>query len=483
MSVKLSVLLKNVCYVTNESDCDIEKIVIHSSKLCKGCLFVCIKGSNYDSHKDIALAISSGCSAIVSEEHFDTASVPCFTVENTRLALSYIFDNFYGNPSSKLKIFGVTGTNGKTTVANMLKSIYDAAGKKTGIIGTLTGDLTTPDPEDLYRILSEMSDSGIEYVFMEASSHALHLNKLAPIRFRYGIFTNLTPEHLDFHNNIEEYFRAKSKLFSMSDNAVINLDDKFGIRLKDLAKYNTVFYSAKSEADFMAKDVSLLSHSGVSYSFRTKDRMCKINSTVPGEFTVYNTLAAASCAYDDGISTDIIRLAMSSFKGVRGRLERVILPRTDFQVYIDFAHTPDALSNVLETVRNFIGNKRRLTLLFGCGGDRDKTKRPVMGAIASRLADQVIITSDNSRSEDPDEIIRQIMRGIDKERPYTVIRDRKEAIEFAISTAKPGDVILLTGKGHEDYEIDSSGKHPFNERDIVYKAVEKYYEKGSPYES
>ena len=451
-----------------------------SEKVSPGSVFVCIRGTKVDGHTFISDAIRKGARLIITENgrEFQNLSeisgVPVICTADTRSTLSHLWNNFCGRPSDKLKIFAVTGTNGKTTVTNMLSSIYTLRGDKTETIGTLTGKLTTPDPSELYPRLRDAIAKGVTHIFMEASSHALALGKLDPLKPDYGIFTNLTPEHLDFHKTMKDYFNAKAKLFCMCRRGVINLDDSYANELIRSSSCDVITYSVNEhDSDFHALGARLLGANGIMYNMRTADRIMKIRSSVPGGFTVYNTLAAASCAYSDGVHPDIIRDALSTFRGVKGRLERVPLHHNEYSVYIDFAHTPDALDNILRTVRSFIPESSRLVVLFGCGGDRDKTKRPVMGKTASKLADYVIVTSDNSRTENPDEIIEQIMSGFDKTTPHIVIPDRREAIFYAVSNAKPGDCILLAGKGHEEYELNADGYHPFSEKELVIAASAK----------
>ncbi len=457
--------------------------VYSDSELCKsGGLFIAISGFHGDGHGHIGEALANGAAAaVISSDRKETAreleslGIPYAVYDDTRAAEAFITSLFYGSPEKRLKIIAVTGTNGKTTTVNLLYSVFTTAGFKCRMIGTLTGKLTTPDPSELYPTLREFADNGTEYVFMEASSHALSLGKLAPIEFEYGVFTNLTPEHLDFHGSMEEYEKAKAKLFRASKTSVINADDTASYKMSEAAQGRVITCSAKAKgADFFAENIRQNGIHGISYDLMTKNRVFKIKTSMSGLFTVMNTLEAAAVSLSEGIPPEVIRGAICGFSGVSGRLERIIIPTNDFSVYIDFAHTPDALENILKTVRNFMSPDKRLVLLFGCGGDRDKTKRPVMGGIATALADFVIITSDNSRSEDTAEIINDILSGVSSNGTYTVIESRKEAIEYAIENARYGDVILLAGKGHEQYEITRSGTRPFSERDIVFAASQKY---------
>lgn len=380
----------------------------------------------------------------------------------------------------------MTGTNGKTTVANMLGEILKKSGEATEVIGTISGNMTTPDPDILYPLLRKFADSGVKNVVMEASSHALALKKLVPLNFCVGIFTNLSKEHTDFHVDMERYFEAKASLFDFCDKAVVNIDDSFGRRLTDTIPLESCFGVSvngciDASTRFAAENV-IFSYAGVEYDLVSNSgAVCRITSPMPWKFNVYNTLCAASAALVYGTDGEIIQTALKEFPGVNGRLERII-PCGIYpgypHIYIDYAHTPDALYNAIGSLRSMMELSGgtldgRLTVLFGCGGDRDREKRPMMGAVASRTADFVIITSDNSRSENPSDIINEICRGVDSEKPHIVVENRRDAIISALEGARKGDVILLAGKGHEEYIIDCDGKHYFSERAIV----EEYYNK------
>lgn len=483
-------------------DSAISPVVTDSRNAAQGSLFICLRGTKTDGNDYIDKAIASGASAIMTDESGTAAEMSgnysdiIFVVtDSARRACSYIYDAVNGYPSERMKFFAVTGTNGKTSVTYMLKCIFEAAMIKCGLIGTVScysGDkkltykpanesaaMTTPDPEQLYPLLAQMADDGCRYVILEATSHALALDKLAPISFEMGIFTNLTPDHLDFHKSMENYYLAKLKLFGSCKTAIINCDDRFSERFQnDIAgKCRTVTCSAKyAFADYYSDSISNLGVGGCEYRIRSKKVIMKIKCRIPGRFTVINSLEAAAAALESKIRPSIIYDALASIAGINGRMENVSLcPGADFSVFIDYAHTPDALENLLKTVADFRINGQRIVLLFGCGGDRDKTKRPVMGKIASELADRIIITSDNSRTEDPKLIIDRIVSGIRRGCDYTVIYNRRDAIDYAVKTAHKGDIILLAGKGHEDYEIDAHGKHEFNEKEIARNAARKYF--------
>lgn len=468
-------------------------ICTDSRNIRPGDVFVCIRGMTVDSHFYIKEAIARGAVAVVAErECTETGTIPLILVEDTRHAATMLYDAWYGHPAHKMKMIAVTGTNGKTSVTYMLRCIFEAAMHRCGMIGTVhsyscgrrlnvrsenpLANMTTPDPAELYRILAVMAEDGVEYVFMEATSHALALRKLDALSFEAAVFTNLTPEHLDFHENMENYFSVKTQLFSMCKTAIINSDDDYGKRLARLATCPVLTCSTRERAsDFFADHICDMGADGNEYRLISRNMRATLRTPIPGRFTVMNTLEAAACASSLGVSPSAIMTALGSLNSIDGRMERVKLGALcDFSVFIDYAHTPDALYNLLTTARGFRKNGQRIVLLFGCGGDRDKSKRPVMGRIASELADFCVITSDNSRSEDPLEIIKEICDGMN-ETSYTAIPDRAEAIDWVIRTAKRGDIILFAGKGHEEYEIDKDGKRPFNERKLARDAAIRYY--------
>ncbi|MBE6621342.1 MAG: UDP-N-acetylmuramoyl-L-alanyl-D-glutamate--2,6-diaminopimelate ligase [Ruminococcaceae bacterium] len=444
-----------------------------------GFLYVCISGFKRDGHDAVEDALRAGAVACVAAEArpavidlLTRRQIPHLVLPDTRKGEAILTSRLYHDPWKALKITAVTGTNGKTTVVSMLHAIYAMAGYKTAVIGTLTGKLTTPDPAELYPKLAELREEGVTHVFMEASSHALSLGKLAPIVFDAAVFTNLTPEHLDFHSTMEEYAAAKATLFRQARRTILNADDPHASYMAAHATGRIYTCSAREKpTDFTATHIVPKGCYGSSYDLVTTDRLFRITTPIPGEFTVMNTMEAAVAALTDGIPKDIIRGAIGGFQGVKGRLERIPLPTSDYAVYIDFAHTPDALKNILLTVRGFMSDKQRLVLLFGCGGDRDRSKRPVMGSIASHLADFVIVTADNSRSERTADIMNAILSGFDGNASHTAIESRREAIEYAVTAALPGDVILLCGKGHEEYEILGGDTRPFSEREIVLAAA------------
>lgn len=479
--------------------CEISGIQTRSGSVRQGDLFLCIRGMTSDGHAYINQAIERGAAAVVAESAFDgdmPTAVPVVIVNDTRHAAAMLYDAWYGHPSKKLKIIAVTGTNGKTSVTHMLRAVFEGDMHKCGLIGTVDcysagkkldirsqnplANMTTPDPEELYRMLAVMVDDGVEYVFMEATSHALALRKLDALWFEAAIFTNLTPDHLDFHGDMENYFCAKAQLFSRCKKAILNVDDAYGKRLADTIECPMVTCSCKGAgADFSAEDICDRGVDGSEYSVVSRNLRFALRTPIPGSFNVINTLEAAACAACFGVSPSVITTALGSLWGIAGRMERVKLGTvTDFSVFIDYAHTPDALSNLLMSAQRIKRRGQRIVLVFGCGGDRDKRKRPVMGKIAEELADFCVVTSDNSRSEDPKTIINDILAGMSGEN-HIVIPGRARAIEYVIHEAREGDIILLAGKGHEEYEIDRDGKHPFSEKKLAKQAALRYRSGGS----
>ncbi len=469
---------------------NVSGIVSDSRQVKEGNLFVCLRGVHSDGHQFIEDAICRGAAAIVTEADF-TASLAVAHIKavNTRRALACLVDAFYGCPSRKMKFVAVTGTNGKTSVTHYLKAIFETAGYKCGLIGTVgcfsgerrigcggahpLANMTTPDPEQLYKILDIMACDGVEYVFVEASSHALWLGKLAPIHFATAIFTNLTPDHLDFHGDMQSYLAAKKILFGGADISVVNTDSGYAAEICEAAVGGVVSCSAEGRmASYRAVNIMHHGCNGISYTLISAEAVMRIRCSASGIFNVMNTLEAAACALELGISPRNVVKAIASVRGVSGRLEHLPLDGSDISVFIDYAHTPDALEHLLKSVRSFAGSSERTVVLFGCGGDRDRAKRKIMGSIATEFADFAYITSDNSRSEEPSRIIDDILVGTEGRDNFRVITDREQAIKECILNARAGDIIVLAGKGHETYEIDSEGRHPFCEKDIVYKTLE-----------
>ena len=486
--------------ITPPADPEITAICPDSRRIESGNLYVAVEGLHTDGHKYVGDAIKKGAAALVvsknaiKENRIDKNGIdlPIIEVEDTRIAAARLYSILYGEPQKKLKMIGVTGTNGKTSVAGLIAAMLAASGKRVGTVGTTgsfslgerldirpsdeNANMTTPDPEELYKILDRFVRDGAEFAVMEVTSHALALGKVEPIDFEIGVFTNLSEDHLDFHENMENYFAAKSALFKKCRAAVINYDDRYGRRLADKIEIPTFRCSAEGRAtDCYAEDVRLRSSFGIEYKLVSSAMRLRVRSPLAGSFNVMNTMQAAVTAQALGVKITDIKETLSDFSGVKGRLERVRTgSKTDFSVYIDYAHTPDALENLIRTARSFAARGQRIVLLFGCGGDREKQKRAIMGNIATSMADLAIITSDNSRSECPSDIIADILSGVVPDATYTVIEDRREAIEYAIKNARRGDIILLAGKGHEEYEIDREGKKPFSEKQIIKEAIERY---------
>jgi UDP-N-acetylmuramoyl-L-alanyl-D-glutamate--2,6-diaminopimelate ligase len=458
-------------------DADVSGITSDSRKAGAGVVFVCLKGEKVDGHDFAAQAAESGCSAIIAEHHTG-AKVSEIIVKDTHEVYSLCCANFFGNPAAKMKFIGVTGTNGKTTTTCIIKHILESCGFKTGLIGTISNmsglrelpaHYTTPEPFELQELLSEMVSDGCEYCVMEVSSHALAQKRVAGIHFIAGVFTNLTQDHLDFHKTMDNYLKAKQKLFEISDVGIINVDDPCADTIIREAKCKTVTYGMTDGADFVARDIEYRPD-GISYTLAGK-MSGKLKACLPGGFSVYNTLAAISCAFMVGISENEVIGALATFGGVKGRIE-VVPSGRDFTVIIDYAHTPDGLEKILRAVKGFA--RGRVVALFGCGGDRDKGKRPIMGAVAAKNADYLVVTSDNPRSEEPDAIIKDILVGLDgANTPYTVVTGRREAIKYAITSAQKDDVIVLAGKGHEDYQVLASGRIHFDEHEIVAEIFEE----------
>ena len=466
-------------------------IETNSARVKAGSMFVCIRGLHTDGHAYVEEALERGAACILMDRYAilptDTRAV-YLQCKDTRRASAYLYDAWYGHPAKGLKLIGVTGTNGKTSVSNMLCAILEGSLYRCGLIGTIgcrlggeTVDLfrespfssmTTPDPEVLYRILYEMAREGAEYVVMEVSSHALTLEKVAPLSFECAIFTNLTPEHLDFHKTMENYARAKASLMAASRLCVINADSPYAALMQKSAGGRYITCTQRgADADFSATDIETDSPLGTEYRLCSIGARLRLSCRIPGSFTVMNSMQAAVAALSLGCSPATVKSVLAAQSPIKGRMEYVKLGiEADFSVLIDYAHTPDALEKLLACANDLKKEGGRVVVLFGCGGDRDKTKRAIMGEIATRLSDLAIITSDNPRTEEPMQIIDEILLGVGTDSSYQVIPSREEAIRFAVLNAQRGDLIVLSGKGHEEYEITRTGKRAFDERKIVKDA-------------
>ncbi len=470
----LKELLNGIEYESEAKlDVEVTDVTADSRKVTKGSVFFCVSGTKVDAHSFAAEAKKAGAVAVIGAKKLPDGSVDV-TVGNCRSAYATACSNFFGRPQERVKLVGVTGTNGKTTTAVFIRNILEYAGYKTGLIGTISNfiggeeieaNYTTPEPKEFYSLLRRMVDAGVQYVVSEISSHALDQSRVEGCVFEVGVFTNLTQDHLDYHGTMENYAQAKAKLFSVSRISVINTDDPAGKLMLENAEGERLTYSVTSDdADITAKNVSL-KPTGVSYELVTRGKIARMNIRTPGMFNVYNSVAAAAAAYSLGIPLETVKEALAAASGVKGRLE-VVPTDTDYTVIIDYAHTPDGLENILRAVRDF--TEGRVICLFGCGGDRDKTKRPLMGGVAASLADYLFITSDNPRTENPDAIIEDILQGVrNSGTPYTVRVDRTEAIALALAEAKSNDVVILAGKGHETYQILNEGKIHYDEREKV----------------
>ena len=480
--MRLKELLR-VLSMESPVDMDISSISCDSRLVQKGSLFVAIDGLKDRGGNYIDEAIKRGAACIIATDNkstFDTKSIPLIKHSDTHSALAILADEFFGHPSGKIKVVGVTGTNGKTTITYLVENIFKEAGLSSGIIGTICYSFkdkiipacnTTPSALQLQPLLKQMLDAGCNYCIMEVSSHGLHQKRTLGIDFKAAIFTNLTQDHLDYHKNLEDYFLAKSRLFSgLSADAysIVNADSPYAVRLKGLTPARFITYGIDSQADVSSCDLVL---NGAGSEFLLKAEKFKFESKIKtsliGKYNISNILAGAAFALTQGIPAGHIKKGIENFNGVKGRLEKVT-QSSDTDIFIDYAHTPDALENVLDILRQF--SRGGLIVVFGCGGDRDRLKRPLMGSVADKYADFIVITSDNPRSEDPALIAVEISGGI-RHKDYKIILDRREAIQFAVSRAKIGDTVLIAGKGHESYQIFQDKRIEFDDRKVVEECL------------
>lgn len=442
----------------------------------KGAMFVCIRGNTFDGHSVAKQMLDKGASCVVVQK--DLGLENQIIVPDSREIYPALCARWFSNPQEKLKIIGVTGTNGKTTITTVIKKVLSELGNKTGLIGTcqneigdkiLHTDRTTPEPYDLYELLAQMVEENCVFTVMEVSSQALEQKRIGPLHFDIALFTNLTQDHLDVHGTMENYYRAKKLIFSMCDKALINIDDESGKRYFSETDCERYSFSATEKADFAAYDIKL-SASGVEYTFSDGIKSLPVKFNMPGQFNVSNSLAVIGCLVKLGYDAEEIINIIDKISGVRGRAE-VIPTGRNFTVICDYAHTPDALENILKAIKSC--SLGRVVCLFGCGGNRDKTKRPLMARAAAEHADFLVVTSDNPRDEDPVEIIQDILKGLPETyMQYVTITDRIEAIHWAVKNAQKDDVIVLAGKGHEDYQILPGGvKIHLDEREIVAEAL------------
>ena len=474
MKLKNLIQKLDIVNMTVDPELDIMGISYDSRKTKQGDIFVAVKGLSSDGHAFIPSAVEKGASVIVCEELYES-DAPYILVKDSRLALALISAAWFDYPAEKMHIIGVTGTSGKTTTTHLIRHILKTALlAKVGMIGTngnyideeyVHTDFTTPDSFELQDLFKKMYNSGCSYVVMEVSSHSLSLERVAGVHFDVAAFTNLSQDHLDFHNTMDEYASAKKKLFNMCESACINIDDPYAeYMMKGLTCSVLTSSALGKQADLTAENICLTKR-GVSFTALYKNTFEKVNLAIPGMFSVHNALTALSVCIMAGMELKKSAEALSTAEGVKGRVETVPVNR-DYSVIIDYSHKPDALENVLKTLRPI--TKGRLITLFGCGGDRDREKRPIMGKVAANNSDLVIVTSDNPRTEEPEKIIKDILSGmVDERTEYHVICDRIEAIHWALDNADSGDVILLAGKGHEDYQVIGHEKHHMDEREIV----------------
>ncbi|GAB6875894.1 UDP-N-acetylmuramoyl-L-alanyl-D-glutamate--2,6-diaminopimelate ligase [Thermaerobacter litoralis] len=478
--------------VTGPADRVVAGITYDSRRVEPGFLFVAIRGLRYDGHSFIDEAVARGAAAVVGERALALEGVPYVQVPSSRLALGLLAAAFYGHPSSRLVLVGVTGTNGKTTTTHLIRWVLEAGGHPTGLIGTvhniiggrsLPVERTTPEAADLQRLLAAMRDEGMTHVVMEVSSHALSLQRVAGCAFDIGVFTNLTQDHLDFHASMEDYAAAKARLFARLGRnevpgttkpgpkaAVINADDPWGRFMADRSSAPVITYGLRERADITAREVEV-GPGGIRFVLVSGQGEVPVRLRLTGRFNVYNALAAAGAGLALGLDPGTVARGLESLPAVPGRLERIDRGQP-FAVIVDYAHTPDGLENVLKGVRELAG-QGRVICVFGCGGDRDRGKRPQMGAISARLADYTVLTSDNPRSEDPEAILDDIEAGV-RQVPgaaYERVTERAAAIRRALELARPGDVVLIAGKGHEDYQIFADRTIHFDDREVAAEAL------------
>lgn len=454
------------------TDREITSITDDTRKVIKGSLFFCVKGTKFDGHMVATEMLEKGAVAVVCEHDLGLCDNQIIT-ENSRKLYGEVCSAWFGHPEKKIKMIGVTGTNGKTTTTNIIKHILMKNGHKTGLVGTIQNEIgneiihtdnTTPFAYDFMALLDRMVKSGCEYVVMEVSSFGLVQNRIGSSHFDVALFTNLTQDHLDYHKDMEDYYQAKKLLFGMCDKAICNIDDHYGERLYNEINCPEYSFSTEKNADFKAENISVKAN-GSEFDFSLDGKSYHVKTNMTGMFNISNVLGAVAICIQEGIPVEDIISAVGSYGGVKGRCE-IIPTGRDFTVICDYAHTPDALENVLKSLKPYADNK--LICLFGCGGNRDSAKRPEMAKSAEKYADKLIVTSDNPRDEKPEEIINEILSGLAGDVPYDVVTDRREAIYHALKTAEKGDIIVLAGKGHEDYQILENNRHiHFDEREVV----------------
>ena len=474
--MKLKDLLKDIPVLESTADPELEIENVHydSRKVRENSLFVAISGFASDGNRFIPMAMSKGAVAVVTAKKPE-ADVPYVLVESDRLALAMLGCNFFHHPAKAMTLIGVTGTNGKTSSTLLLKQLLETVlGAKVGLVGTMANmigqeeiptERTTPESFELQALFARMRSAGCTHVVMEVSSHAVTLERIGGVRFDIAAFTNLTEDHLDFHKTMDCYCDAKAELFRRCERAVVNADDSYSSRILAAARCPVLTTSVSGSGGLWAENLELLSE-GVSFTAHCDGETAAVHLPIPGKFTVYNALTVLGIAKQMGISLTEAAQALKAARGVKGRVEVVPTPGTPWSVLIDYAHTPDGLENVLSSVKDFC--KGRLIAVFGCGGDRDPMKRPIMGEIGVKLSDIAVITSDNPRTESPMAIIEDILKGVKKEYgEYIVMEDRRAAIRYAMDIAEKDDIIVLAGKGHETYQEINGHKYHLDEREEV----------------
>ncbi len=473
----------NIRSVAGSTGVEIRDVQVDSRKIQPGGLFVAVKGAAADGHQFIEKAINNGAAVIVYEKEpaGKKEGVVYVQVENSAAATAYIANNFFGKPSEKIKLVGVTGTNGKTTIATLLYKLFTRLGYTCGLLSTVENQVghtivpathTTPDAISLNRLLKQMVDEGCTHVFMETSSHAIHQHRVTGLHYAGGLFSNITHDHLDYHQTFDEYIRVKKAFFDSlpsSAFAISNADDKRGMVMLQNTNAKKYYYSLKTVADFKGK---ILDNSLAGLMMTVND--VEVHFRLIGEFNAYNLLAVYGAAMCLGEEKQEVLTALSLLTGAEGRFDYMVSPKERVIAIVDYAHTPDALLNVLATIKKLKKGYEQVITVVGCGGDRDKTKRPVMGAAACEHSDKVIFTSDNPRSEEPAQIIKDMEEGLSAaaKRKYISIVDRREAIKTAVSLAKPEDIILIAGKGHEKYQEIKGEKNHFDDKEVVKEMFE-----------
>lgn len=485
--MKLDELITRIPIKQKQGDANplLKSIENDHRKVKEGSLFICIKGYTVDGHDLAEEAVKNGAVAVLAEKPLPL-NVPVVIVKSTQKAMAILGDAFYGHPTQKMRLVGITGTNGKTTISHLIEKIFQDAGDNTGLIGTMYTKIgseisetknTTPDSLTLQRTFAEMVKKDVHTAVMEVSSHALDMGRVFGCDYNIAVFSNLTQDHLDYHGTMENYRYAKSLLFSRLGNdyrddspryAILNADDEASVMFANATAANVITYGIEKDADIKATDIKI-SSKGTSFKVTTPHGQKDVNLSMIGKFNVYNNLAAISAGLVAGIAIDQIISSLESVKGVAGRFESVYVGQ-DFTVLVDYAHTPDSLENVLKTINEFA--KHQVFTVIGCGGDRDKTKRPLMAQVACEYSTDPIFTSDNPRSEDPLAILKDMEAGVEG-KPHLTIADRKEAIFHAVMHANSEDIVLIAGKGHEDYQIIGKDVIHFDDREVAREAIEQ----------